>query len=245
MHEYICGTEHSYFNYYRVCDKLCDILLKTTNHIFSWLNGWGYENPEDPTFYREDGSLFFTSTIHEGECTLFVRDEDVSEILANKLWIKGTGHGNHIDFQASEYFENKECFVIKESNGETLNSGVISARYDRLFTLNFYRLGKLIHLILKRNGLEKNYLIEFVDVIGFSMTSRDFGGASEEILEFEYVEPSKRVIIPKLNEECQKNSENSQRTDYNDFIETLMTFSSGDKLRIACGKISIPNWGTK
>ena len=81
-------------HYFRICDEVCNILLNTTNNIFSWITGWGYENPDDPTFYREDGSVFFTSTIHDGECTLFIRDEDVSEILANKLWTKGTGHGN-------------------------------------------------------------------------------------------------------------------------------------------------------
>lgn len=73
--------------YYQVCPQLCKILLNQTNSIFDWINGWGFSNPEDPTFYRQDGSVFFTSTIHDGECTLFVRDdENVENILSNTLW---------------------------------------------------------------------------------------------------------------------------------------------------------------
>lgn len=69
--------------YYRVSSDLCNIILENTESIFSWINGWGYNNPEDPTFYREDGSVFFTSTIHEGECTLYLRNEP---IFLNEHW---------------------------------------------------------------------------------------------------------------------------------------------------------------
>lgn len=74
--------------YFQVSSELCEVLLNNTNSIFSWINGWGYNNPEDPTFYRKDGSVFFTSTIHEGECTLYVQNEDVSEIIASNNWIR-------------------------------------------------------------------------------------------------------------------------------------------------------------
>ena len=73
--------------YYNVCPELCHIIISNTSDIFCWINGWGFENPEDPTFYREDGSVFFTSTIHEGECTLIVKDEDVSTIVSDNHWI--------------------------------------------------------------------------------------------------------------------------------------------------------------
>lgn len=75
--------------YYQINSELLEILLDTTNSIFSWINGWGYNNPEDITFYREDGTVFFTSIIHNGECSLFVeKDEDISQIVKNKLWKK-------------------------------------------------------------------------------------------------------------------------------------------------------------
>ena len=60
-----------------------------TDSIFKWIDGWGNKNPEDPIFYRADGSIFFSSVIHEGKCSLFPReDEDVSSVLDNPLWIK-------------------------------------------------------------------------------------------------------------------------------------------------------------
>lgn len=73
----ICGVSllektrvHPEARYYRVCPELCALLPKIADHIFQWLNKWGYyNNPEDPVFYRSDGSVFFSSTIHEGECT--------------------------------------------------------------------------------------------------------------------------------------------------------------------------------
>ena len=73
-------------NYYTICSELREIILADTNNIFCWINGWGFTNPEDPTFYRNDGSVFFTSTIHEGECTLMIKDENVSEIISNPHW---------------------------------------------------------------------------------------------------------------------------------------------------------------
>lgn len=78
--------------YYRVSQQLCETILANTNTLFSWINGWNFANPEDPTFYRKDGSVFFTSTIHEGECSLMVKeDEDVSKITNDFRWVsKGT-----------------------------------------------------------------------------------------------------------------------------------------------------------
>ena len=48
-----------YYKFYRVCPELCDQLANITDSVYSWINAWGYHNPEDLYFYREDGSLFF------------------------------------------------------------------------------------------------------------------------------------------------------------------------------------------
>ena len=70
--------------YYHVCDELCGLLKASAHSIFDWVYGQGHKNPEDPIFYRADGSKFFSSVIHEGELELFVKDdEDVSTILDN------------------------------------------------------------------------------------------------------------------------------------------------------------------
>ena len=80
---------YSEVRYYRVCPELRDLLLKISDSVFKWINGWGYTNPDDPVFYRADGSVFFSSVIHDGECLLHPNDdEDVSEIVLNDDWIK-------------------------------------------------------------------------------------------------------------------------------------------------------------
>ncbi len=80
-------TQLPHTRFYRVCPELYEALLSISDSLFSWLYGRGHCNPEDPTFYREDGSVFFSSVIHEGECHLYLRDgEDASEILGIPGW---------------------------------------------------------------------------------------------------------------------------------------------------------------
>lgn len=73
--------------YYRVCPELCKILVNYVDSIFKWVHTSEFSNPEDLTFFREDGTVFFSSCIHEGVLTLCPQNEDVSEILKNPLWI--------------------------------------------------------------------------------------------------------------------------------------------------------------
>lgn len=73
--------------FYRVCPEIIAILPTIADSIFKWLCGWGYTNPEDPVFYRSDGSMFFWSCVHDGICMLAPREnEDVSALLADPLW---------------------------------------------------------------------------------------------------------------------------------------------------------------
>ena len=65
------------------------IILTLANSIFSWIDGWGFHNVEDPVFYRNDKSIFLRANVHNGICTLFPREnEDVSMILKNPHWKK-------------------------------------------------------------------------------------------------------------------------------------------------------------
>ena len=77
--------------YYKVCPELCDVLLKAAGGIFEWIDGWGFHNPEDPIFYRSDGTVFFTSVIHDGVCAIMPRDdEDVEQLLGAVAWHTGS-----------------------------------------------------------------------------------------------------------------------------------------------------------
>lgn len=82
--------------FFRTDNKLMNILLSHTRSIFEWIDGWGFENPENPVFYRKDGSIFFSSLIHEGEITLTVNDnEDVSDIVSKEGWKSISDFNDH------------------------------------------------------------------------------------------------------------------------------------------------------
>lgn len=77
--------------YYWLTPEVKDFLLNTADSVFKWICAWGYTNPEDLAFYRTDGSVFFYSTIHEGECVLAPNsDEDVVHIISDSFWTKDT-----------------------------------------------------------------------------------------------------------------------------------------------------------
>ena len=74
---------------YTLCPELCHLISQHTDTLFSWICGWGFDNPDDPAFFREDGSVFFNSTIHEGECVLYLKaNETLSRSLLDNKWIK-------------------------------------------------------------------------------------------------------------------------------------------------------------
>ena len=109
---------------------------------------------------------------------------------------------------------------------------------DILENLIFHRNSKNLHLSLSKSWpTQEEYTIDFLQVIGFEMTSCDFWGASPHILDFEYVENGR--LISKLF---------SKRTEYDsfcalkqqkDYIETVLTFISGDTLTVACEEVVI------
>ena len=75
--------------HYRLSQRNRRYIHSIADSIFKWIDGWGYHNPEDPVFYRADGSVFLSSRIHEGCISLFPLDgEEVSEIVMNPPWFK-------------------------------------------------------------------------------------------------------------------------------------------------------------
>lgn len=77
-----------YHRYYKACPEIKQWMLDAVGSIFEWIDGWGYKNPEDPYFYREDGSVLFFSSIHDLLLEVRYRDdEDVTRLLlTDALW---------------------------------------------------------------------------------------------------------------------------------------------------------------
>ena len=129
--------------------------------------------------------------------------------------------------------------IINILNCEIINSKEVYIHDDILEEIFFNRTEKKLHLsILKAEESKKIFCIDFLNVIGFEMTSCDFWGSSPYIFDFECVENRDNVIIPKLfkrknNTYCPFCSLLGQEK----YFETIITFTSGDQLRIACESI--------
>ncbi len=132
--------------------------------------------------------------------------------------------------------------IIDASNGEIINTKEVYIHDDILEDFYFNRMEKKLNLtILKDEVLSnKKFSIDFLHVIGFEMTACDFWGSSPHILDFEYVEHSHNTIIPKLFE-MKHNNDNPfcPLKNQEKYIETIITFSSGDLLKVACECIII------
>ena len=128
--------------------------------------------------------------------------------------------------------------VINITNGEIINTKDISLHDDILEEISFDRKNKKLHLILFRECDNRKISMFFLNVIAFEMTACDFWGESPYIFDFEYIAPDERTIIPKLFERKEKFDDPACTLGYPEmYIETEMTFVSGDRLIIACESI--------
>lgn len=74
--------------HYMLTPQMKRMIQDHTTSLFRWTCAWGNDNPDDIAFYRSDGSVFFSSLIHEGECTLYLRgNEALGDILSQEHWI--------------------------------------------------------------------------------------------------------------------------------------------------------------
>lgn len=122
---------------------------------------------------------------------------------------------------------------IDDTNGKIINTRDVYIHDDILLNLEFDRKHRKLRLIVEEYASDREFLINFMNVIGFDMTACDFWGASERILDFEYIEHNNRVLIPRLFD--RKNNTPNSMDDLSEksYVETLITFCSGDQLRIA------------
>lgn len=128
--------------------------------------------------------------------------------------------------------------IINASNGRVINSRDVYLHDDILENMTFRRDEKILHLSLAKTWpVEYGYSFDFFGVIGFEMTSCDFWGADSRILDFEYV--PKGTLIPRLYLQRKEEYSHCALKEREDYIETVLTFVSGDTLRIACEEIII------
>ena len=70
---------------YLLVPEVKRFIMHRTDSIFKWTRA--NENPEDLTFFRPDGTVFFSLRVQEGVCTINPEEgEDVSRILSDPGW---------------------------------------------------------------------------------------------------------------------------------------------------------------
>lgn len=127
--------------YYRACPKTYDILVKNANSIFCWMNNEN-NNPEDLMFFRSDGSILFSSVIHNGCLSLWMRDEDFSSVINDELWLLAECDARNNLYKKTSYYhvalldkksfasDVKELIVKDNSNIDASNCLEVDAWYD-------------------------------------------------------------------------------------------------------------------
>lgn len=129
--------------------------------------------------------------------------------------------------------------IFNTSNAQQINSNDVYLHDDLFVGLNFERESFKAAFICF-NHKSGEYTVTFSDVIGLELTACEFWGAGSNIFDFEYIDPTERVLIPKLHEEYKKYTKPGwPLIDNENYIETLLTLSSGDQYRVACKTVQI------
>lgn len=128
--------------------------------------------------------------------------------------------------------------IIDSTCGEVINSKDVYYHDDILESLSFNQENKELHLSILSAMEKYKGTIDFFGVIGFEMTSCDFWGSSSYICDFAYISSDESILTDKLIEKA-KSPENApyRLKEREKYIETVMTFISGDTLRVSCEKI--------
>lgn len=121
-------------------------------------------------------------------------------------------------------------------NGDIINTNKINI-HDYIFKdLKFDYSKKNVYVSLLSSNLGNGTItIKFLNVLGFNMISCDFWGKSPHVLDWECVKGEEQLLTSKLLEEKHRHDySNSKLDEFTNYIETVMTLTSGDLLTITC-----------
>lgn len=130
---------------------------------------------------------------------------------------------------------------IFESNGYLINSKDVYFHDSVLEKLIFDKSYSKLRAELEKNAYTSYNIIEFVNTVGFEMTSCNFWGISQNVLDFEYIEKDMRELLPRLyNAQKYDSTEPLFKLAFDvDYMEVKMTFVSGDILTVVCEYVDI------
>ena len=133
---------------------------------------------------------------------------------------------------------------IDKTNSDVIRSRDVSLHDDMLMEFHFHRIARELVLPLQKYGGEI-YTIRFTHVLGFEMTSCNFWGPSRRIFDFELLEGEEQKLLPRLWKMREEKKPVGTTTpedglgEKENYIETVITFVSGDQLQVVCEAIDI------
>lgn len=128
---------------------------------------------------------------------------------------------------------------IDFSNCHVLDSNEIDIHDDVFCYIHFDRETDELRVGLQ-NPLKggQEYEIKFSNVIGVSISACNFWGRSPHVLDFEYVESNEQLLFSELEHTRKERHPQCKLQAGTVFIETVMTFISGDILNVVCESIT-------
>ena len=133
---------------------------------------------------------------------------------------------------------------IDKTNSDVIRSQNVYLHDDMLVEIHFQRIARELVLPLQKYGGEI-YTIRFTHVLGFEMTSCNFWGPSRRIFDFELLEGEEQSLLPKLWKMREEKKPVGAATpedglgEKENYLETVITFVSGDQLQVVCEAIDI------
>lgn len=133
---------------------------------------------------------------------------------------------------------------IDKTNSDVIRSQNVYLHDDMLVEIHFQRIARELVLPLQKYGGEI-YTIRFTHVLGFEMTSCNFWGPSRRIFDFELLEGEEQKLLPRLWKMREEKKPVGTTTpedglgEKENYIETVITFVSGDQLQVVCEAIDI------
>ena len=132
----------------------------------------------------------------------------------------------------------EDKMLIDISNAEVINSKQINIHDDILNELTFDRNEKKLTLFFESLTEPRNfYHIICNNVLSFDITSCNFWGESPHVLDFEYVSEPEEILFLRLKDMHQSHFDSLCNLNKKCF-ESIITFVSGDELRIVCEEIN-------
>lgn len=125
---------------------------------------------------------------------------------------------------------------IDAFNKDIINTSTINIHDSIFINMTYHYFEKKIDFIAKNDqNMKKTYHLEFFNVIGYEMISCEFWGKSPYIFDWEVKKAQDQALIAKLTKEQKvQNYPYSRLKNDTKYFESTITFTSGDRLTIAC-----------